>query len=31
MLKVLDLKLLDHIIFTDNNYFSFAEERIITL
>ena len=31
MLKVLDLKLLDHIIFTDNNYFSFAEERIFNL
>ena len=31
MLKVLDLKLLDHIIFTDNNYFSFVEERIINL
>ena len=31
MLKVLDLKLLDHIIFAGKSYFSFAEERIIKL
>ena len=31
MLKLLDLKLIDHIIFAGKNYFSFAEDRILTL
>lgn len=31
MLKTLDLQLLDHIIFTEKSFFSFAEEQIINL
>jgi DNA repair protein RadC len=27
--KLIDMKLLDHVIFTDNGYFSFADEGIL--